>query len=1486
MPETFNEDTIRLVLDLLETRELALLEIGVVDAALNHSELSEIVSSVAQSEAPIYINELLKRGLIFDLNHGYRSRMAETVRLLSHLRQAFPKAKISDAKPLVWDYRILRQPRRRPEADVPLDSLIDAIPGITELQKNIIETVAPKSRMLRNFQVLGTQEVLARLKHRSETGVMISAGTGSGKTLAFYLPTILAISEILRADESNWVKTLAVYPRTELLKDQFSSILGYVFRVSKLKGSARPIRVGAWFGETPDTGRFASDKWKKFSDGSSLVFPLAKCPQCESGDLLWRSDDRENQVERLVCSNQKCDCIIPEGMIGLTREALNSRPVDILFSSTESINRQLADSGTHKAFGFAGVERLRMVLLDEIHTYEGLTGAQNAYLMRRIRHIVRTPIVWVGLSATLTNAEDFMGQMVNLSPARIQVIKPLESELKPFGAEYSVALRHDPTQRHGVLSLTLQTAMLMARVLDPRARGIQRVVNSKGMFGKRTFIFTDKLDVTNRMYWQLMDVEGWEDHRRPKTGRGPQTLAHLRSDTQTKMDSANQENKVLRDADGQWWQISEKLGFKIDLDNGLEVTRVSSQEPGVDDKSELVVATATLEVGYSDDNVGAVIQHKAPSDSARFIQRKGRAGRSIEMRPWTVVTLSEWGRDKIAWQLYDQFLFPQVANKHLPINNRYVQRIQAVFATMDWLALRLNNIGKYRLSTRTDLIGPAHLVETNAANRQQRLKRQQKAEEILLSVLQRGVEFDSWRTHLKNALGLTDAEIDFLLVSPPRPLLLSMIPTMHRRLSTQWADEPVDPTDPHVIRRNPFLDFAPSSLFADLLSREVSVVVPSAAHPVNTSPDQNDKSLPVLRVLREFMPGNVSRHFGSKKSDRHWIEPVNSVIDVAICYKAEKVCDVILSDGSTIAMHQPTQLTLQTVPFQVQESSSSSAVWNTNFETVGSGASIVFPPQLNGSVILSAKAFVHSNGSALRVRRFTTRSNGSVVRRGQGRTGITNTFSHNGVNVALGFEYEVDAIEVNVSKVNESPLSSWELRDRAVEYLSTTTDLPESINFFDREKLGLILQAAAAYSVLGNGMHLTQLANLSDDGLFVEMEKVLPVVVGIDDVDLDDDVGDTPQMNSDAMDDMRHLLRESLVLLAIRQALKYLAGQGDDWIIWRQRRLAVTAGAGFLGACQIVVPDVDMDDLQLDIAPDGKSFIVSEMSPGGNGQIERIVEAIGEAGIAFTHAFRRQADPGETESMGVELGKTVEVLVANQTLRHEGAQLLHAWNDGQAAVFQIFTSLKQELEKSGVKVSSALSTSLTSRFLGPSGLLESIDFANDLKKEIEQISITAGFDVDFRIALWIIEELFAQQMMTKHPLATANREFRRTVEMLSWPTGRSAALYDLSPRSGFEPLPLADRQLMGDYLGKTTSEFTFKVADEEELASALIADGEVLIRVDKSDLVDLRTKLLEGLSHPIESGPMLVYPRVIGLETVGGTIRVRLSLEEGTSWDV
>src|SRR5262249_48346685 len=158
-------------------------------------------------------------------------------------------------------------------------------------------------------------------------------------------------------------------------------------------------------------------------------------------------------------------------------------------------------------------------------------------------------------------------------------------------------------------------------------------------FGSRVFAFTDNLDVINRLYHNLLDAEGWDAFGRPNPRRIGGSLANLRATTAP--------NARERFDLGQNWAIVEQIGHVLAPGSRVRVSRTSSQDVGVDPNADVIVATSALEVGFDDPEVGAVLQHKAPQTPAAFLQRKGRSGRRQEVRPWTVVVLSDYGRDRI-----------------------------------------------------------------------------------------------------------------------------------------------------------------------------------------------------------------------------------------------------------------------------------------------------------------------------------------------------------------------------------------------------------------------------------------------------------------------------------------------------------------------------------------------------------------------------------------------------------------------------------------------------------------------------------------------------------------------------------------------------------------------------------------------------------------------------------------------------------------------
>ena len=296
-----------------------------------------------------------------------------------------------------------------------------------------------------------------------------------------------------------------------------------------------------------------------------------------------------------------------------------------------------------------------------------------ALLLRRWTRASDAKPHFVGLSATLADAPRFFGELVGLPAGYVAEISPAVPETQGQGAEYLIALRGDPTSGTSLLSTTIQAAMLLRRTLAHE--------RSNNQFGTKVFVFTDNLDVTNRLYHNLLDAEGFNSFGRPNLARPAGSLANLRASTLP--------NARARFVSGQNWHLVEEIGHSLASGSRVRVGRTSSQDLGVDFEAGIVVATSALEVGYDDPEVGAVLQHKAPQSASAYLQRKGRAGRKQDMRPWMVIVLSDFGRDRNCFQTYEQLFSPSLNARYLPLTNRAVLKMQGTFALFDWLARKI-----------------------------------------------------------------------------------------------------------------------------------------------------------------------------------------------------------------------------------------------------------------------------------------------------------------------------------------------------------------------------------------------------------------------------------------------------------------------------------------------------------------------------------------------------------------------------------------------------------------------------------------------------------------------------------------------------------------------------------------------------------------------------------------------------------------------------
>ncbi|MEU8800779.1 protein DpdJ [Spirillospora sp. NPDC048819] len=1386
------------LLDRLEDLEFPVLSWGATNGALSEEEVLDIIEDALATHpgapdatARQVVDWLLGLSLLhqipFTSPPRYRTRFAEALRLASQLRQLFPyqQGKNQQYPDLGWwqrgarlvaDYRLHVAKRRYPKRNISPSAALTEFSGLYgwgPLQDGIA-TALMSGWNLSRFQVDATKAIYTAFSLKRSSGVIVGAGTGSGKTLSFYLPTLTDIGATARPTAA-YVHTLALYPRKELLRDQLREALANVDRIEQTPGQQhrRPLRIGVLYGDViwsvDDLTRKtpAARAWKRRTDG--FVCPYLTCPSCTVGLLIWPAEKHAAKVEGLRCV--ECGHEIRSEQLALTRNSLNARPPDLLFTTTEMLNRNSTDPKLGKLLGWVGGRTPRVVLLDEVHTYTGVHGAQVALLLRRWRNAVHKPVSFVGLSATLREAQRFFAQLTGLPETDVTHIEPDSKDMEEEGREYALALRGDPLSGASLLSTSIQAAMLFGRVLDPRGR--------EGLYGSTGFLFTDDLDVTNRYYRNLRDAEG--------QGTGPRhqrkVLAGLRS--------PGAGHRAERYQDGQSWDLVEKIGSVLDPElrmGELKIGRTSSQDAGVSLDARLIVATASLEVGFNDPRVGLIMQHKAPHDASSFIQRRGRAGRQRRTRPLTVVTLSDYGRDRLTYQAYETLFAPQVTASSLPIHNRYVLKVQAAQVVLDWLQWKLMPSLGHRLNVRSLLAAPAGSYPEYPAHNSvvQELK------DLLDEDPENSPRQDSLAQYLQKALKISADEAQALMWEQPRSLMLAVVPTALRRLATRWRPVRSDPgAAPYTL----LPEFVTQSLFAPLNLPEVEFELP-----FGSGKSGEEERMPVARALREAVPGRVSMRYGYRGDrDRSWLPvPLDSDTEIELEsgflseFQVEGQWRGYNGPGETLTVLRPYRIKLEVPPKEIEDRSQGTPLWATD---------IAESPNAQGNNLEAAASSswlkdvqigfrTHAGGNPVSVRRMAFGADATVAigRGNEHRSRVRYTYQ--GSPAALGFELLVDAFKATLPQIDldlpqvQKYLRSPQWRSQAF-YRAVEEDpvLVELTNVFKRGWLALIYFTAFSLKGLESSRTAQEIWTAMSDGSWRdEIERILQVLYRSEDTTTD------ALTETRLVKGLRELSQEQPVVDALNRAGELLFAKdiAERTQQFARRGYQDTMAAAMLAATLRLCPDAQENDVIVDVIPgqdpDGPATIwLSETSVGGLSVIEQLVHVYSVAPQRFWSTVIAALKPNEYEYTDAAVTRLLRNIVDEEP---DGiaAVAVQAMRDA-ISIVETETALR-EIRVAWTKLDgpprhSAVAT-LSTRVLRPGSgpgtdaeTLRLLDAWTDAEHRL-------GFEVDARVIAYAVGT---------GTIRTGERRLRadQAFSML-WPRGSQARSYHLRHYQPFTPL--------------------------------------------------------------------------------------------------
>jgi DEAD/DEAH box helicase domain-containing protein len=239
-------------------------------------------------------------------------------------------------------------------------------------------------------------------KGRKPKHTLVTSGTGSGKTECFMLPVLDHCWREHAAGRRDGIKAIVLYPMNALAADQAgrfaeeiltSDLLSYAALVGGKPIRKAHVRVGLY------TGRMQPGQEDRGANDAGTPGASA-----DGGE-----PDGTYREMRIVAS------AAPGGKAVYTaitnRAAMQESPPDILLTNYKMLDFLLMrprDQGIWR-HNHGHPERLRYLVLDELHTYDGAQGADVACLIRRLKArlgIPRGELCVVGTSATIAGSDD------------------------------------------------------------------------------------------------------------------------------------------------------------------------------------------------------------------------------------------------------------------------------------------------------------------------------------------------------------------------------------------------------------------------------------------------------------------------------------------------------------------------------------------------------------------------------------------------------------------------------------------------------------------------------------------------------------------------------------------------------------------------------------------------------------------------------------------------------------------------------------------------------------------------------------------------------------------------------------------------------------------------------------------------------------------------------------------------------------------------
>ena len=259
--------------------------------------------------------------------------------------------------------------------------------------------------------------------------VMAATGTGSGKTEIFLLSILCMLAEegVKRKNSAKLmgIRSLILYPMNALVADQLARIRR-IFGSDSVKAELRRLRgrhatFGMYTGRTPFPGMISektdqakdlfNNYYKRIFNDKKLLDELCKRGKWPAKDVMkFFGEKADGTFEKLWANKLK---INPNDAELLMRHEMQENCPDILITNYSMLEYMLLRPIEKSIFDQTAAylktsDSYLTIVMDEAHMYRGATGAEVAFLLRRLRArlgITREQIRFILTTASVGSSE-------------------------------------------------------------------------------------------------------------------------------------------------------------------------------------------------------------------------------------------------------------------------------------------------------------------------------------------------------------------------------------------------------------------------------------------------------------------------------------------------------------------------------------------------------------------------------------------------------------------------------------------------------------------------------------------------------------------------------------------------------------------------------------------------------------------------------------------------------------------------------------------------------------------------------------------------------------------------------------------------------------------------------------------------------------------------------------------------------------------------